>query len=65
MKKVTVYYVIEGDGAGSAYIRWFLTQKDAENFEDNMEEGWGDSTVGSVETFEGSDIYNEASNDMV
>lgn len=60
MTKTEVFYVIENDGAGSAYLRWFLTKEGAKCFEENIEEGFGESTITSVETFIGSDIYNKA-----
>jgi len=59
-ENITIYYVIENDGSGSAYLKWFLKQESAENYEENMEEGFGESTVDSVETFIGSDIYFDA-----
>lgn len=60
MKKVEVYYTIENDGAGSVYLRWFLTEELAEKYEEEMEQGWGEPSVGYVETFIGSNIHTEA-----
>ena len=59
-----VFYIIEGDGAGSAYLRWFLTSEEAARYEDEMEEGYGESTISSVETIIGSDIYKMALDDV-
>ena len=60
MTKTRVYYSIGNGGDGSAYLRWFLTEELAEKDQENMEEGWGEPCYDSVETFIGSDIYNEA-----
>lgn len=57
---VEVWYSIQNGGDGSAYPKWFLTEDDAENDQENLDEGWGESCTGSVETFVGSDIYDEA-----
>lgn len=62
MKKIVVWYSIQNGGDGSAYPNWFLTEELAEEDQDNMYEGWGESCTGSVETFEGSDIHQEAVN---
>jgi hypothetical protein len=60
MKKITIWYSIQNGGDGSAYPDWFLTEDEAEQNQENMDEGWGESCTGSVETFEGSDIHQEA-----
>jgi hypothetical protein len=57
--KVVVWYSIQNGGDGSAYPAWFLTEEKAE-YDQDQEEGWGESCIGSVETFVGSDIYNKA-----
>jgi hypothetical protein len=60
LEKVVVWYSIQNGGDGSAFPSWFLTEAQAEKDQDDMAEGWGEPCTGSVETFIGSDIYNEA-----
>jgi hypothetical protein len=60
LQPTTVWYSIRNGGDGSAYPHWFLTEEDAERDQENMDEGWGEPCTGSVETYEGSDIWNEA-----
>jgi len=57
-----VWYSIQNGGDGSAYPKWFLTQRDTEQDQSQMNEGWGETCNGSVQTFVGSDIYVEAIN---
>lgn len=58
--KCIVWFSIRNGGDGSVYNKWFLTEEEAEYDQNHMSEGWGESCLGSVETFVGSDIYNEA-----
>jgi len=58
--KVVVWYSIEGGGDGSAYNNWFLTQNEASQNQEDQEEGWGEECIGSVETYEGSDVFLKA-----
>ncbi len=60
MKKIVVWYSIQDGGDGSAYPSWFLTEEKAQEDQENMDFGWGEPCLGSVETFEGSDIHQEA-----
>jgi len=60
MEKIIVWYSIKNDGAGAAYLDWFLTQQEAEEDQNNQYEGWGEPCEGSVETFVHSDIHNKA-----
>lgn len=60
MEKIVIWYSIQNGGDGSAYPDWFLTEEEAENDHENMDEGWGEPCIDSVETFVGSDIYNRA-----
>lgn len=60
MERVKVWYSPQNGGDGSVYLEWFLTQEEAENDQDDMDEGWGEDCSGSVQTFVGSDIYNKA-----
>lgn len=60
MAKIIVYYACFNGGDGSVYLRWYLTQEQATNKEENQEEGWSEDCTGSVETFEGSDIHKKA-----
>jgi hypothetical protein len=60
MTKVVVWYSVQNGGDGSAYPGWFLTEEDAQYDQDNMCEGWGESCLGSIETFEGSDVHTDA-----
>lgn len=63
MKKVTVWYSIQNNGDGSAGLLWFESEADAQEDQDNLYEGWGESCLGSVETFEGSDIHKRSKKD--
>ena len=57
---VEVYFSIQNGGDGSAYPFWFLTYDESEYDQENLYEGWVEPCIGSVETFVGSDIYEEA-----
>ena len=59
MKKIKVFYQILNSGDGGCHLRWFLTEKDCYKYNDTQDEQMSDS-YGSVETFEGSDIHQEA-----
>jgi hypothetical protein len=60
-----VWFSIHDGGDGSAYPHWFLTEETAEYDQQQMENGWGESCIGSVETYEGSNIHQSATkNDM-
>ena len=56
----TVYTAITNGGDGSAYNTWFLTLKEAEVFQENQDEGFGEDCTEGVETYVGSNIYKEA-----
>jgi hypothetical protein len=60
MEKTKVWYSPTNGGDGSVFLRWFLTEKEAREDQDNQDEGWGEDCSGSVETFIGSDIHKEA-----
>lgn len=60
MKKVVIWYRPVNCGDGSAAIRWYLTEEQAEEEYENDYEGFAESGVSSVETFKGSDIHKEA-----
>lgn len=60
MEKVVVYYACMNGGDGSVSLEWYLTEDEAEYAEYGQDQGWGESCVGSVETFIGSDIHREA-----
>ena len=62
MIKTEVWYSIQNGGDGSAYPMWFLTREEAEYDQAHLYDGWGEDCSGSVETFEGSDIYKDAIN---
>ena len=57
---VTVWFSIANGGDGSAYPQWFLTEDAAEQDQSDMEEGWGESCTGSVDTYVGSNIHKRA-----
>jgi len=59
-KKIKIYYVITNAGDGSAYLNWFSKEADAKKYEDAEFEGFSESTIGSIETFVGSNVYKEA-----
>jgi hypothetical protein len=61
LKKIKVWWSIQNGGDGSASPAWFLTEEHADKDQGEMDEGWGESCIGSVETFIGSDIHKEAS----
>lgn len=58
--KTKVYYSIVNAGDGSVYLNWFLTMADAEYDQGSDPEGWGETCVGSAQTYKGSDIHKEA-----
>lgn len=60
MEVIIIWSSIQNGGDGSAYNRWLLTQEEAEDDQESMDEGWGESCICSVETFVGSDIHKEA-----
>ena len=58
MKKIEIWYCVKSsDGYGS--VSWFLTEEHAEKYNDSLSEQLSDN-IYSAETFEGSDIHNEA-----
>jgi len=60
LTRITIWFSIANGGDGSAYPRWFLTEEAAEDDQASDDEGWGESCTGSIETFEGSDVHEEA-----
>ena len=60
LEPVEVYYSVQNGGDGSAYPRWFLSFEDAERDQEQMSEGWGESCTGTVQTYVGSVVYNQA-----
>ena len=60
MEKKVVWYSIQNGGDGSAYLKWFLHEEEAEYDQENLDEGWGEPCMGSVETFEHSNIWGKA-----
>ena len=61
MKKLDVVGSYQNGGDGSVYTRWFLTQEQADEDQENLEEdGWGEPCTQRVETYEGSNIHIEA-----
>lgn len=64
MKAVKIWYSIQNGGDGSTYLSYFPTEEEAEADQDNMTEGWGESCMGCVDTYEGSDTHNEMLQDM-
>ena len=62
MKKIIIAYSIQNGGDGSAYPQWFLSLEDAKLDQELAQDGWGESCADTVETFEGSDIHEEAKN---
>ncbi len=40
--KVTVHYAISNGGDGSASVHFFKTAEEAEKYDENMDEGWGE-----------------------
>jgi len=62
VKKVTIYTSLQNGGDGSAHNKWFLTEDEAYADQEthNEDDGWGEECVEAIETFVGSNIYNEA-----
>ena len=60
MEKIKIYYACGNGGDGSVYLKWFQTQGEASDWEENQNEGWGEDCTGSVETFIGSDIHKKS-----
>ncbi len=66
MKRETAYLSDDEDiadeslGDGSAYPSFFLTEEEADYDQDNMDEGWGETCTGYVDSYIGSRTYNEA-----
>ncbi len=60
MEKIKIWFSIQNGGDGSAYPDWFLTEEEAENDQENMDEGWGEPCTGMVETYVGSNIHKKA-----
>ena len=62
MKKeiTTVYWSIQDRGDGSVDLRWFLSSKEASKDQEEMYEGWSEDCSGSVGTYVGSIIHQEA-----
>ncbi len=54
-----IYYSVQNGGDGSAYPWFFTTQELAEWDQDNMDEGWGESCVGSL-TVNAATIVSES-----
>lgn len=47
-EELTIYYSVEDCGDGSAYPRWFDTEKLAEWHQDHVDQGWGEPCTGSI-----------------
>ena len=60
LKAIVIYYSVVNGGDGSAYPAFYLTDEMAEAYQENMTEGWGESCTGLVETYEGSNVHEEA-----
>jgi hypothetical protein len=61
MKPIRIWYVIVSiNGGESARLEWFLTSNEAIAHEDKILDNFGESTIGSVHTFDRADIYYEA-----
>lgn len=65
MKKIDIWFLIQDGGDGSAYPKWYLTEKETEeayDIECNLPYGqpFGETCNGRVETFEGSNIHRYA-----
>ena len=60
MNKIDVWCSLENDGCGAAFPMWFLTQSEADLYQENLDEGWGEPCIERVETFVGSNVHREA-----
>ncbi len=53
--KLIIYYSVENGGDGSAYPKWFDTEKLAQWHQDHLYECWGESCTGSI-SVEGNNL---------
>lgn len=60
MKIIQLWYSVRNHGDGSAYPHWFGSQETADKDQDLQDEGWGESCIGSIQSFEGSNEHQEA-----
>ena len=63
MIKTVIWFSVSDGGDGSAYPRWFLTEEDARTHQEKQNEdgeGFTETCIGSIETFEGSDCHRDA-----
>lgn len=60
-----LWYSVQNCGDGSAYPRLFLNEKDATKDQDDQEEGWGETCIGSFDSYGGSNSHTEAQNNSV
>lgn len=63
MDKIEIFQSLTDDGAGAVCINYFLAMDDAiKDQEEAEEEGWsfGEPIINTIETYKGSNIYNEA-----
>ncbi len=61
-KHITIWGSPRNSGDGEVYIAWYLTEELAINDQANLDEGWGGYCHFMVETYEGSNIHNDALN---
>jgi hypothetical protein len=64
LEKIKLYYSIRNAGDGSSYLRWFFSQEDASNDQENQDEGFAEDCSGMVETYKGSNIHKDAIEDQ-
>ena len=60
MQKTKVYYSVQNGLDGVAYLKYFLTQDEADKDQEDMDDGWGESCTGMIETYVGSNVHKEA-----
>ena len=65
MKETTVYTSITNGGDGPAHNVWFLTQEESSYHNEHWHESWGEECTEAVETYIGSNIHLEASENSI
>ncbi len=64
IKTIKIWYSIQNGGDGSAYLGYFFNEFAAQHDQDDMDQPWGETCIGSIDTYEGSDTHKEMINEM-
>lgn len=60
IEPIEIWYSIRNGGDGSAHPAYFLTEEESEYDQDNLDEGWGETCNGMIETYVGSNVHKKA-----